>query len=288
MSLLTAPKTVKWPFLVGDALLLGLAWFFYTQAALPFNGVTLLACVACVAIGAVLGITPFIMDYRTEVRLTESSELASAVDQIKGLGTIAAAVASATGKWQSVHEHATEAVKSARQVSEQMSAEMKAFMEFFEKAQTSERQHLSLEVDKLKRAESDWLGVLVHILDHVFALHSAALRSGQQKTIDQLTHFQLAVRDVARRVGLTPLEVETGAPFDAAKHQLPNGGDVPEGARVAATLATGFSFRGQMIRPAMVQLEQAVAPESTGEPHANTDASGAASPDRTGEQELGL
>ena len=56
MSLLTAPKTVKWPFFVGDALVIGLAWFFYTQARLPFNGVTLLACVACVALGAVLGI----------------------------------------------------------------------------------------------------------------------------------------------------------------------------------------------------------------------------------------
>jgi molecular chaperone GrpE (heat shock protein) len=285
MSLLTAPKTVKWPFFVGDALLIGLAWFFYTQARLPFNGVTLLACVACVALGAILGIAPFIMDYRTEVRLTESTELASTVDQIKGLETIAAAVASATGKWQGVHEHATDAVKSARQVSEQMSAEMKSFMEFLEKAQSSERQHLTLEVDKLKRAESDWLSVLVRILDHVFALHSAALRSGQQKTIDQLTHFQLAVRDVARRVGLTPFEVEAGAEFDSTRHQLPNGGEVPEGARVGATMATGFNFRGQMIRPALVALEGAADATQShvqpGEPHTPGE-------DTATEQELSL
>lgn len=257
MSLPILPKTAKWPFFVGDALLIGLAWFFYAQASTPFDGPTLTACVACIAIGAMLGITPFIMDYRAEVRLAESNGLTDTLDQIRGLETIAAAVASATGKWQGVHERAGEAVDSARQVSEIMSGEMKSFMEFLEKANDSERQHLTLEVEKLKRAESDWLGVLVRILDHVYALRSAAVQSGQQKVIDQLTHFQMAVYDVARRVGLTPFSAEAGCTFDAEKHQLPNGGEVPAEARIAATLAVGYTFRGQMIRPAIVHLEGA-------------------------------
>ena len=96
-------------------MLLGLACFVYTQATLPFDGPTLAACVACVAIGALLGIAPFIMDYRAQVRLAESDGLAGTVDQIRGLQTIAAAVASATGKWQGVHEQASNAVDSARQ-----------------------------------------------------------------------------------------------------------------------------------------------------------------------------
>ncbi len=257
MSLLTIPRAAKWPFFVGDGLLLGLAWLFYTQAKLPMNGPTLVACVACFAIGAVLGITPFILDHQAEVKIAESNGLASTVDRIRGLETIAAAVQSATGRWQGVHEHATQAINAARQVSEKMSEQMTSFMEFLEKANDSERQHLRLEVDKLKRAESDWLGVLVRILDHVFAIHSAARRSGQQKVVDQLTQFQLACRDTARRVGLTPFEAEPGAPFDPQQHQLVGGGEVVAESRIAETVATGFTFRGQMIRPAVVALEGA-------------------------------
>jgi len=256
MSLLTLPRVAKWPFLLGDALMLGLAWFFYTQAKLPFNGPTLFACVACVAIGAVLGITPFIMDYRAAVRLAESEGLASTVSQIRELEKVAAAISQATSQWQAVQEHATQTAEAARTVSEQMASEMKSFTEFLARADQSEKQHLALEVDKLKRAEGEWLGVLVRILDHVYALHAAALRSGQPKVIDQLNHFQLAVRDTARRVGLVPFEAEPGSEFDPEKHTLPEEAEASQGARVGAVLACGYNFRGRMLRPALVQLQE--------------------------------
>lgn len=268
MSLISAPRTIKWPFFLGDALLIGLAWFLYGQATRPLDGPTLAACIACIAVGALFGVSPFVMDYRAEIRLTESNGLATTVDQIRGLETIASAVSNATSQWQGVHEHATKAVESAREVSDRMSAEMKSFVEFFEKARDSERQHLALEVDKLKRAESEWLGVLVRILDHVFAIHAAARRAGQQSVLHQLTQFQLACRDAARRVGLTPFEAEPGTVFDSKMHQLPSAGEVPEGSRITETLASGFTFRGQMIRPAIVALENGPAPSTeSGEEH---------------------
>jgi len=260
MSLISAPRTVKWPFLLGDALLIGLTWFLYSQATRPLNGPTLAACVTCIAVGALLGVSPFIMEFRAQLRLTESNGLTTAVDQIRGLESIASAVASATSQWQGVHEHAGKAVDSAREVSDKMSAEMKSFVEFFDKARDSERQHLALEVDKLKRAESEWLGVLVRILDHVFAIQSAARRAGQEAVLNQLTQFQLACRDTARRVGLTPFEAEAGTIFDSKMHQLPEAGEVPEGSRITETLATGFTFRGQLVRPAIVALENGPGP----------------------------
>ncbi|HXC01939.1 MAG TPA: hypothetical protein VNU49_04750 [Opitutaceae bacterium] len=68
MSLLPAdpPRMPKWPFLVGDALLLGLALAigFYTHN--PFAGKPLVLIVACVALGAVLGTWPFIADYESK------------------------------------------------------------------------------------------------------------------------------------------------------------------------------------------------------------------------------
>jgi molecular chaperone GrpE (heat shock protein) len=255
MSLLTVPKTAKWPFFLGDALLIGLAWFIYAQALKPFDGATLAACVGCVTLGAFLGVLPFIIDYRAEIRLSESSGLAETVDQIRNLQTLASSVTHATGRWQEVHEQAGRAVDSARQVSDKMNEEMASFMAFLEKANDSERQHLRLEVDKLKRAESDWVGVVVMIMDHAHALRSAAIKAGQQRVVDQLNQFQAAIRDVARRVGLTPLEAEAGTVFDPATHQLPDGNKVTEGTRITGMLATGFSLRGQMIRPVIVEAE---------------------------------
>ena len=62
-----------------------------------------------------------------------------------------------------------------------MAAEAKAFTEFMQKANDSEKAMLRLETDKLKRAESEWVHVLVRMLDHVYALHIGAMRSGQPK-----------------------------------------------------------------------------------------------------------
>ena len=89
-----------------------------------------------------------------------------------------------------------------------------------QRANDSERATLRLEVEKLRRAEADWLQVLVRMLDHVYALHQGALRSGQPMLIEQVGNFQNACRDAARRVGLTPFTANEAEPFDAQRHQL--------------------------------------------------------------------
>jgi molecular chaperone GrpE (heat shock protein) len=108
---------------------------------------------------------------------------------------------------------------------------------------------------QLPRAEGDWLQVLVRLLDHVYALHQAALRSRQPSLIDQLAQFQNACRDTARRVGLTPFVAAPAEPFDQQRHQLMDADAKPEaGAVVEETLATGYTFQGQLVRPALVRL----------------------------------
>ncbi|HXB02801.1 MAG TPA: hypothetical protein VNV15_08300 [Opitutaceae bacterium] len=56
----------KWPFLAGDALLLGLALAIGFYSHNPFAGKPLILIVACVALGAVLGTWPFIADYESK------------------------------------------------------------------------------------------------------------------------------------------------------------------------------------------------------------------------------
>src|SRR5438876_11378527 len=93
------------------------------------------------------------------------------------------------------------------------------------------------------------------MLDHVYALNLAAARAGQPKLMEQLANFQIACRDAARRVGLTPFAASPSEPFDAERHQLIEESIKPAAdATVAETIATGYTFEGRLLRPALVRL----------------------------------
>jgi molecular chaperone GrpE (heat shock protein) len=197
------------------------------------------------------------MEYRLVAKLAEAQALTQVVGQIQLLETTAAQISKATNQWQNIQGEAERMGTTARGLVERMEAEAQGFKEFMQKMSDSERATLRLEVEKMRRAEADWLQVCIRMLDHVYALHLGATRSGQPNLIDQLTNFQNACRDVARRVGLTPFAANPTEPFDAQRHQLLEGQDPPKsGDTIAETLATGYTFQGRILRPALVRLKQ--------------------------------
>ena len=251
----TAPRLAKWPFFIGNALLLALAWFIFHQGKRPLGGWEVLACVVCVGAGAVLSIWPFVLEYRSAEKLLETLALTSVVSQVQNLEQVAAQIGGATAQWQSVQESADKTARQAKEIAENMATEAKAFNEFLQQANDSEKATLRLEIDKFRRIEADWLQVLVRILDHVYALNRAAAQSRQATVIEQLGRFQSACHDTARRVGLTPFFAVRDEKFDAQRHQLVDGQQKPiEGACVDETLASGYTFQGRLIRPALVKL----------------------------------
>ncbi len=250
------PKLAKWPFFMGDMLLLGAAYFLCSHTPLPMGGGAGGLLVLCVAGGAGLSILPFLLEYRALVRLAEAGQLTTVVAQIRNVETVAAQISGATSQWQTVHEEATKLAGTAKGIAERMGAEVRAFTEFMQRVNDSEKATLRLEAEKLRRAETDWLQVLVRLLDHVYALHLGAVRSGQQPLIEQLTNFQNACRDTVRRVGLTPFVGEASEPFDAQRHRAFDQQEKPsDGAKIAETVATGYTFQGRLLRPALVRLQ---------------------------------
>src|SRR5947207_10855119 len=215
MSERTAPRLPKWPFFLGDLVLLGAAWLIFWQSRTPMAAWETFFCSGCVALGAVLGVTPYLLQYRAAMKLTEADRLTKAVLQIENLEIIGRQITHATAGWQTAHEHATQSVEAARGIAEGITAEARAFSEFLKKANDTEKNHLRLEVDKLRRAENEWLQILVRILDHIFAIYQAAVRAGQASLVEQLGLFQNACRDIARRVGLVPFVAIPGEPYDA-------------------------------------------------------------------------
>jgi len=251
-----APKLSKWPFYLGDALLLGVAAWIVRQSHSPLGPWPLFFLVTCAIVGAWVSVTPFLVEYRATLKFAEADSLTTVVKQINDLRAFTNQISFATAQWQLVQEQAGNTVKTAREIGERITAEAQAFSEFMRKANDVEKAHLRLETDKLRRAEQDWLQAIVRLLDHVYALHQAGLHSGQPVLIEQLGNFQSACRDATRRLGLVPFEAKPDEPFNDTSHQLADPETKPQvGACVAETIATGYTFRGQLLRPPLVSIK---------------------------------
>jgi molecular chaperone GrpE (heat shock protein) len=249
------PKLAKWPFLLGDVSLLGVAAAVAYWSNPPFGLWQAVLCLVATAGGAWLCVTPFLREYHAAAKLEETDALADAAAQIQNIESVANRISNATSQWQGVQEQSAKTAEIARQVAGSIAAEAKAFGEALQKANDKEKAHLRLEVEKLRRAEGDWLQILVRLLDHVYALHQAGVRSGQRNLIEQLGQFQNACRDVVRRVGLVPYAAQDGEVFDPKMHQFIHGESKPPvDALVAETLATGYTYQGQLLRLALVNL----------------------------------
>lgn len=256
-------KLPKPPFVIGDAALLLTACFIYSQSKKPLGAAEVFFVTVCCAIGAILLAAPYLLEYRALVRLAESDSLTTVVEQIHELEQIAGQINGATAQWQTVQEQSAKTAGAAREISERMAAEAAAFGEFLQKANDGEKANLRLEIEKLRRAEGDWLQIIVRMLDHVYALHRAAVHSGQAGLIEQLGNFQSACRDVARRIGLAPFAPRPGEAFDSKAHQLADPKTpAREGAPIAEVVATGYTYQGRLLRPPLVTLQTAV-PKAT-------------------------
>jgi molecular chaperone GrpE (heat shock protein) len=261
-------KVPKWIFLIGDVLLLALAYFIVWKSPHPIAKWEIIACFASAALGTVVGTLPFILDYRAMGKLIEVNALGAVAEKIQNLEKLAAQISSATNQWAGVQEsvqgNSDKTVAVTKEIADRMAEEIRLFSEFMKKMNDSEKATLRLEVEKLRRGELEWLQVLVHILDHVFALHTAAMRSGDVKFAAPITTFQNACRDTVRRLGLTSFVAEPNETFDAERHQVAGSKETPPaGAVVAETIGSGYTFQGRLLRPALVRLRDGNAAAET-------------------------
>ena len=247
----------KWPFLLGDTILLGLAVYIIRQAPPPISQWQTVVCLAAAAVGTLLGVTPFVLDYRAILRLVEVNALGEVAGKLRELERLAARIDAATTEWTNVQIQAEKVSGGANEIAGRMAEEVRQFSEFLQKMNDNEKAALRLEVEKFHRGEAEWLQVLVRILDHIFALHAAAVHSHQPQLAEQITHFQNACRGAARCVGLAPFAAEPDEPFNPERHRaLDAKVKPPANATVAETVGVGYTFQGRLLRPALVRLKE--------------------------------
>src|SRR5438552_19152955 len=110
----TAPKLSKWPFFAGDILLLLVAYSIYYQSKVAIGPWQLSFACLCVAAGACFAILPFVLEYRSAEKLSETGGLTTVVSQIQNLEKVAVQIKGATSQWQHVQEQADKTADLAK------------------------------------------------------------------------------------------------------------------------------------------------------------------------------
>jgi len=245
-----------WPFLLADVLFLGLAVFLFWQGHKPMLGWEAAAMIFCIGAGAFAFLSPFLRRSAHDQTLAQAQKLADAAAKIQKLDELASQISNSTAQWQAVQDAAAKTAQTAAGLAESMASEARAFTEFLQKANDAERAHLRLETEKLRRNETEWLQIVLRMLDQVHALFQAALQSGQPSLGEQIGLFQNACRDLGRRAGIAVVTAPAGEPFDPRRHQLLHDAAPPDHALILDTLAPGYTYQGQMVRRALVRLQE--------------------------------
>jgi molecular chaperone GrpE (heat shock protein) len=249
-----------WPFLIVDLVFLALAGFIFQQSHRPLVWWEVGALILCAALGAAAFILPVLQRNTDRQTLLQAEKLADTAGKIQALEQLAAQIAQATSQWQAIQDTAAKTAQTSATLAQNMSSEAKAFTEFLQKANDLERSHLRLEIEKLRRAEADWLQIVVRLLDQVHALFQAAQQSGQPGLIAQIGHFQNACREIPRRVGLNAVPALPGEAFDPMRHQLQNDAPGPDApVSILDCVAPGYTYQGQLLRRPLVRLQPTAA-----------------------------
>ena len=249
----STPRLGKLPFWLADAMLIATAAALVAYGSRPLGVWEMAAITVCVALGAWLAVTPFLREYDASVHLAHTDRLRETAVKLEQLDALAERIGAATSQWQTVQDTATRTAETSRQIVERLSREAETFATAVTRSSDAERQRSKLEIDKLRRAETDWLQAVGRVMDHIFALHVAAVRSNQPAVTEQIDRFHGACREALRRVGFNPVVAAPDEPFDPRKHQVAEGERPPEGARIDETVAPGFLYQGQLVRPIIVR-----------------------------------
>lgn len=260
------PVIPKWPFFCADIILAATAAFIVYFSEHPMELSSLSLCFLSVFSGACLSVIPYLLEYRAANHAFQNDKLQSATDQLHNLELLNVQVGTSVAQLHVVLEECAKLVSTSGSLSDHITAEAKLIREQTDQSHETERSTLRLEIEKLRRSEHDWLQVLTGIMDHVYALHQAALRSGQPELSRQIGLFQRACRDLARRVGLVPFAPEENQPFDPNLHHLADANtQPPPNALISRIIAAGYTYQGQLIRRALISCGSQIPASSDAE-----------------------
>ncbi|MBP8963285.1 MAG: hypothetical protein KBG39_10110, partial [Opitutaceae bacterium] len=197
------PRLPKWPFLVGDAALLGSAALIASRSLDPWSGAPLIATVSCVALGTVLGAIPFLTDYARKQDIALDDRQRALEELARTVATAAEQIGIAAQGLHTITELAQKNLKQAEllphklqdkvaELQQQLTVANDEEKEELERdlaaLRSSESERLEVVVDKIQKAAGEWTKLQTSATSQLTALQTglAALPDHSRTATDQL------------------------------------------------------------------------------------------------------
>ncbi|HWA86885.1 MAG TPA: hypothetical protein VG710_11725 [Opitutus sp.] len=181
-------KLPKLPFLIGDVVLLAAAWYIASRHPGGLHSADVAAITTCVAVGAVLGVVPFLADYaRKQDELLDDRQ--RALEALARTVTSAAEqISIAAGGFNEIAELAHKNLRQAETLPHKLQEKIAEFNAQLDNAREDDREELEKELTDLRAAESERL---------------AAVAAKVEKAVAELTRLDADVqKQVAARSDL--------------------------------------------------------------------------------------
>lgn len=257
------PKLPKWPFLLGDALLLGTAWMIAHQSRDAFAGGPLIAVTTCVALGALLGVIPFLSDYARKQDEALDDRQRSLESLSRTVAASSEQISIAAGGLHEITEIAHRNLKAAEQLPHKLQEKIAEFKAELENANSEEREELEKELATLRAGESERLESIADKIAKATAEFSKLEASAQKHVTAGAEAIAKASAAASQATGnlqeklgaaLAQLEAKLAA-LDAASHSLKTA--------AAAPVRTPAHPAENAVRPAKQPVPAPIAPEAT-------------------------
>ncbi|MCF7687646.1 MAG: hypothetical protein K9M98_06780 [Cephaloticoccus sp.] len=164
MSILPSdtPRLPKWPFLIGDAVLLGCAVLLAKYSPLPYANPVIIAIAGCVALAAILGVLPFLTDYagKQDEALDERQRGLEALTRT--VADSAEQISVAATSLHELTEVARQQLAQAEALPDKLDDSIRDFNEALAKSMTEATESLHQEIKTLRASESRKLDATLH------------------------------------------------------------------------------------------------------------------------------
>jgi hypothetical protein len=197
------PKLPKLPFLIADAVLLVAAWLIAERSGTPLAPNAIAAITACVAVGALLGVIPFLSDYarKQDEALDERQRGLEALSRT--INTAAEQISIAANGLNELTELTHKNLKHAEQLPHKLQDKVTELRAHLDTVRDDEREEMEKEIAELRASETERLQVIADTVQKAVT-ELTALESATQKQIT-------ARSELVERTGNTFLKTQTDA-----------------------------------------------------------------------------
>ena len=186
------PKLPKLPFLLGDAVLLGAAWFIANRHPGPLTINEIAAVTGCVVFAAIIGAVPFLSDYarKQDEALDERQRGLEALSRT--INTAAEQISIAANGLNELTELTHKNLKQAEHLPHKLQEKIAEFNAQLDNARQDDREELEKELVELRTSETERLQTLSEKIHKAIGELSRIEASTQQQLGSRTEQAELA------------------------------------------------------------------------------------------------